>query len=102
LATRVPDLAAGVPFYGVAPPADRVAGVKTALLLVYADNDDRVNATFPAYEAALKPANVKFDAVKYPGTQHGFNNDTTPRYDETAARQAWARAVALFNRVLRG
>jgi len=101
LATRVPELGAGVPFYGVAPAADKVAGIKAALLLVYADNDERVNGTFPAYEAGLKAAGVKFEAVKYPGTQHGFNNDTTPRYDEAAAKQAWARSIALFNRTLR-
>jgi len=102
LATRVPDLGAGVPFYGVAPPADKVAGIKAPLLLVYAGDDERVNATFPGYEAALKAAGVKFDVVRYPGTQHGFNNDTTPRYDEAAAKQAWARTLALFNRALRG
>jgi carboxymethylenebutenolidase len=102
LATRVPDLGAGVPFYGVAPAADKVAGIKAPLLLVYADNDERVNSTFAGYEAALKAAGVKFEAVKYPGTQHGFNNDTTPRYDEAAAKQAWARTLALFNRTLRG
>ena len=102
LATRVPELGAGVPFYGIAPPADKVAGIKASLLLVYADTDERVNASWPAYEAALKAANVKFDAVKYPGTQHGFNNDTTPRYDEAAAKQAWARTLALFNQTLRG
>jgi len=101
LATRVPELGAGVPFYGIAPPADKVAGIKAALLLVYADTDERVNASWPAYEAALKAANVKFEAVKYPGTQHGFNNDTTPRHDEAAAKQAWARTLALFNRTLR-
>ena len=102
LATRVPELGAGVPFYGIAPPADKVAGIKASLLLVYADTDERVNASWPAYETALKAANVKFEAVKYPGTQHGFNNDTTPRYDEAAAKQAWARTLALFNRTLRG
>ena len=102
LAARLPYLAAGVPFYGVAPPTDKVAGIKASLLLVYADTDERVNATWPAYEAALKAANVRFEAVKYPGTQHGFNNDTTPRYDEAAAKQAWARTLALFNRTLRG
>jgi len=101
LAVRVPELVAGVPFYGVAPPADKVAGIKASLLLVYADSDERVNSTFPGFDAALKAANVKFEAVKYPGTQHGFNNDTTPRYDEAAAKQAWARTVALFNRTLR-
>jgi carboxymethylenebutenolidase len=102
LATRVPDLGAAVPFYGVAPAADKVAAIKAPLLLVYADNDERVNGTFPGYEAGLKAAGVKFEAVKYPGTQHGFNNDTTPRYDEAAAKQAWARTIALFNRTLRG
>ena len=102
LAARLPYLAAGVPFYGVAPPTDKVAGIKASLLLVYADTDERVNATWPAYEAALKAANVRFEAVKYPGTQHGFNNDTTPRYDEAAAKQALARTLALFNRTLRG
>ncbi|MEP6874142.1 MAG: dienelactone hydrolase family protein [Burkholderiales bacterium] len=101
LATRVPDLGAGVPFYGVAPAADKVAAIKAPLLLVYADNDERVNGTFPGYETGLKAANVKFEAVRYPGTQHGFNNDTTPRYDEAAAKQAWSRTVALFNRTLR-
>jgi carboxymethylenebutenolidase len=102
LATRVPDLAAGVPFYGPAPALDKAAGIKASLLLVFADNDERINTMWPPYEAALKAANVKFEAVKYPGTQHGFNNDTTPRYDDGAAKQAWARTVALFNRTLRG
>ena len=101
LATRVPQLGAGVPFYGVAPAADKVAGIQAALLLVYADNDERVNSTFPGYEAGLRAAGVKFEALKYPGTQHGFNNDTTPRYDDVAAKQAWARTIALFNRTLR-
>jgi carboxymethylenebutenolidase len=68
---------------------------------VFADNDERINAAWPAYEAALKAAGVKFEAFKYPGTQHGFNNDTTPRYDATAATQAWLRTLALFNRTLR-
>jgi carboxymethylenebutenolidase len=101
LATRLPDLGAAVPFYGTAAAPDQVARIKAALLLVYADNDPRVNATWPGYEAALKAANVRFEAVKYPGTQHGFNNDTTPRYDAAAAKQAWTRTMALFNRVLR-
>ncbi|MES1163064.1 MAG: dienelactone hydrolase family protein, partial [Rhizobacter sp.] len=101
LATRLPDLGAGVPFYGAAPSLDRVAGIKAPLLLVFADNDERINAMWPPYEAALKAANVKFEAVKYPGTQHGFNNDTTPRYDQAAAATAWSRTIALFNRTLR-
>ena len=102
LATRMPELAAGVPFYGAAPALDKVAAIKAPLLLVFADNDERINTMWPPYEAALKAANAKFEAVKYPGTQHGFNNDTTPRYDAAAAKQAWARTIALFNRTLRG
>lgn len=102
LATRLPELNAAVPFYGMAPPAERVPDIKAALLLVYAENDDRINASWPGYEAALKAANVPFNAVKYPGTQHGFHNDTTPRYDKAAAQQAWARTLALFNATLRG
>lgn len=102
LATRLPDLHAAVPFYGMAPPADRVSDIKAALLIVYAENDERINASWPGYEAALKAANVPFNAVKYPGTQHGFHNDTTPRYDKAAAQQAWARTLALFNATLRG
>ena len=102
LATRLPTLNAAVPFYGVAAPLDRVANIKATLMLVFAQNDERVNATWPPYEAALKTAKVPYEAYTYPGTQHGFNNDTTPRYDEAAAKQAWARTVALFNKTLRG
>lgn len=101
LATRVPELAAGVPFYGVAPPLDAVPKIKAQMLIVFADNDERVNATWPPYEAALKSAKVRFEVQRYAGTQHGFNNDTTPRYDANAAKQAWQRTVALFNRALR-
>jgi carboxymethylenebutenolidase len=101
LATRLPELAAGVPFYGSAAPVDQAARIKAELLLIFADQDERVNATWPPYEAALKAAGIRFEALKYPGTQHGFNNDTTPRYDENAANLAWAKTVALFNRTLR-
>lgn len=101
LAVRLPELNAGVPFYGPAPALDQVARIKAPLMLMFAENDDRVNATWPPYEAKLKEAGVRFEAYKYPGTQHGFNNDTTPRYDEAAAQQAWARTIALFNRTLR-
>jgi carboxymethylenebutenolidase len=101
LATRVPELRAGAPFYGAAPAVEQAAQVKAELSLVFADNDERINAAWPAYEAALKAAGVKFEAFKYPGTQHGFNNDTTPRFDATAATQAWLRTLALFNRTLR-
>jgi carboxymethylenebutenolidase len=101
LATRMPEIAAAAPFYGIAPPADKVASIKAELMLVFADNDERVNASWPPYEAALQAAGVRFAAFKYPNTQHGFNNDTTPRYDETAAKLAWGRTLALFERTLR-
>ncbi|MEO8836367.1 MAG: dienelactone hydrolase family protein [Caldimonas sp.] len=101
LATRLPDLDAAVPFYGPAPATDSVAAIHAPLLLMFADSDDFVNKTWPAYEAALKAAGKKFEAFKYPGTQHGFNNDTTPRYDAAAAAQAWQRTIAFFNRTLR-
>jgi carboxymethylenebutenolidase len=101
LATQLPDLAAAVPFYGNAAPLDQVGRIKAELLLVFADNDPRINDAWPAYEAALKQAAVRFQAFKYPGTQHGFNNDTTPRFDEKAAAQAWGRTIEFFNRTLR-
>jgi carboxymethylenebutenolidase len=101
LATRLPELAAAVPFYGAAPPAESVAAIQAPLLLNFADNDDNVNRTWPAYEAALKAAGKRFEAFRYPGTQHGFNNDTTPRFDAGAAGQAWQRTVAFFSRTLR-
>jgi carboxymethylenebutenolidase len=102
LATQLPDVVAAAPFYGQAPALDQVKNIKAQMLLVFADNDERVNASWPPYEAALKEAGVRYEAFKYPGTQHGFNNDTTPRFDESAARQAWGRTLALFNRTLRG
>ena len=102
LATRVPTLAVGVPFYGNAAPLDKVAQIKAQLLLVFAQNDDRINAAWPPYEAALKTAGVRYEAVTYPGTEHGFNNNTTPRYDDAAAKKAWGRTIAMFNKGLRG
>lgn len=101
LATRVPELAAAAPFYGPAPALDQVRNIKARMLLVFAENDERINASWPSYESALKEAGVRYEAYKYPGTQHGFNNDTTPRFDEAAARQAWGRTLALFNATLR-
>jgi carboxymethylenebutenolidase len=101
LATRLPGLRAAVPFYGSAPPLDTVAGIQAEMLLHFAGNDERINADWPAYEAALKAAGVRYEAHTYTGTQHGFNNDTTPRYDASAAALAWQRTLALFNRTLR-
>jgi carboxymethylenebutenolidase len=102
LATQLPDLAAAAPFYGAQPPAEDVAKIKAALLIQYAGNDDRINAGWPAYEAALKAAGVKYEAFIYPGVQHGFNNDTTPRFDAAAAKLAWSRTIDFFNAHLRG
>jgi carboxymethylenebutenolidase len=102
LATQLPDLAAAVPFYGAQPPAEDVSKIKAALLIHYAGNDDRINAGWPAYEAALKAAGVKYEAFIYPGVQHGFNNDTTPRFDAAAAKLAWSRTIDFFNAHLRG
>jgi carboxymethylenebutenolidase len=90
-----------VPFYGNQPSAQDAAKIKAPLLIHYAETDDRINAGWPAYEAALKAANVPYTMYKYPGTQHGFNNDTTPRYDEAAAKLAWQRTVDFFNAHLR-
>jgi carboxymethylenebutenolidase len=96
LATRMPDLDAGVAFYGNTPAPAEAAKVKAPLLINQAGIDERINAAWPAYEAALKAAGVKYTAYRYAGTQHGFNNDTTPRYDAAAAKLAWERTVAFF------
>ena len=96
LSTRLPDLNAGVPFYGNVPAPADAAKVKAPLLVQLAAVDERINAAWPVYEAALKDAGVKFTMYQYPGTQHGFNNDTTPRYDAVAAKLAWERTVAFF------
>lgn len=101
LATRIADLGGAVPFYGGQPAAEDVAKVKAPLLIHYAENDERINAGWPAFETALKAAAVKYDMFRYPGTQHGFLNDTTPRYDEAAAKLAWNRTVAFFSKHLR-
>ena len=101
LATRLgPDLAAGVPFYGIAPALDAVPGIKAELLLHFAEKDDRINASWPPYEAALKAAHVKYEAHVYAGTEHAFNNETTPRFDEKAANAAWGRTIAFLRRTL--
>jgi carboxymethylenebutenolidase len=102
MAVRIPELAAAVPFYGSQPPAAEVAKIKSPLLIQYAENDERINAGWPAYEAALKANKVKYEMHMYPNTQHGFHNDTTPRYDDAAAKLAWQRTVDFFNKNLRG
>jgi len=101
LATRLPDLNAAVPFYGGQPAAEDVAKIKAPLLLHYAEKDERITSGWPKYEAALKFTTVNYQAYIYPGVQHGFNNDTTPRYDEAAANLAWQRTISFFNLHLR-
>ncbi|HEY1122430.1 MAG TPA: dienelactone hydrolase family protein [Haloferula sp.] len=99
LAVRLPEVViAAVPFYGGQPAAEDVPKIKAALLLQYAELDQRVNAGWPAYEEALKKAGVKYEAFIYPGVNHGFHNDTTPRYDEAAAKLAWERTVEFFKK----
>ena len=101
LATRIPDLGAAVPFYGRPAETAEVKKIKAPLLIHFAEHDERINATWPEYEAALKAAKVNYQAHLYPGTQHGFNNDTTPRFDEAAAKLAWGRTIEFFNQHLR-
>jgi carboxymethylenebutenolidase len=101
LAVRMPQLAAGVPFYGSAPAVEDVPKIKAALLLNFAEQDPNINGRWPAYEAALKANGVKYEAYVYPKTNHGFHNDTTPRYDEAAAKLAWQRTIDHFNKTLK-
>ena len=98
---RLPDLGASVPFYGVQPSAADAAKIKAPLLIHYAEHDDRIDAGIPAFEAALKANHVRYQLFTYPGTQHGFNNDTTPRYDKDAAALAWQRTMDFFKQNLR-
>ena len=100
LATQLPDLEAAAPFYGPAPAPLEAKKVKAELLVVLASNDERVNATWPPYAAALQQAKVTFAVYQPDNTEHGFHNDTTPRYDEAAAKEAWKRTLALFERTL--
>jgi carboxymethylenebutenolidase len=102
LATRLgAALSAGVPFYGSAPNLEDVPKIRCPLLIQSAENDGRINASWPDFEKALQAANVTYQRHLYPGTQHGFNNDTTPRYDAEAAKLAWDRTLAFFNRHVR-
>jgi carboxymethylenebutenolidase len=90
------DLNAGVPFYGRAPAAEDVARIQAPLMIQYAENDPRVNATRDEYRKALEENNKEFVMYTYPGTRHGFHNNSTPRYDEEQANIAWERTVAFF------
>jgi carboxymethylenebutenolidase len=100
LATRLPDLAAAAPFYGSQPKAEDVAHIKAPMLIHYAGKDDRIDAGIPAFEEALKANKIKYQMFTYDGVQHGFNNDTTPRYDKAAATLAWQRTVDFFKQEL--
>jgi carboxymethylenebutenolidase len=100
LATRLPELAAAVSFYGAQPRPEEVARIKAPLLIQYAEHDDRIDAGAAAYEAALKANHVRYQMFTYPGTQHGFNNDTTPRYDKAAAQLAWQRTIEFLKKSL--
>jgi carboxymethylenebutenolidase len=102
LATRLPDLDAAVPFYGRQPEVADVPKIKAPLLIHYAGVDERINAGWPAYETALKAAGTQYEAHIYANAQHGFNNDTTPRFDEKAAALSWKRTIDFFNKNLRG
>ena len=101
LAVRLPDLAAAVPFYGAMPAAVDIPKIKAAVLVHHGEMDTRLAATWPTYDQALTAAGVPHEGYIYPGAQHGFHNDTTPRYDEAAAKLAWTRTLAWFNKYLR-
>ena len=102
LATRLGgDLSAAVCFYGSAPVTEDVPKIKAPLMVHSAEQDERINASWPEFERALKAASIKYERFLYPGTQHGFNNDTTPRYDAEAAKLAWGRTLAFFEKHLR-
>ncbi|MBV8191268.1 MAG: dienelactone hydrolase family protein [Alphaproteobacteria bacterium] len=94
------DLKAAAPYYGAAPATAEVAKIKAALLIHYAENDERIDSLWPAYEGALKSAEVPYEVYFYPGTQHGFHNNSTPRYQEAAAKLSWDRTMAFFKKQL--
>jgi len=101
MAVRLPDLEACVPFYGGQPPVEDVAKIKSPLLIQYAGLDTRVNEGWPAYEKALKENNKKYTMHMYPNVNHGFHNDSTPRFDKAAAELAWQRTVDFFKAELK-
>jgi carboxymethylenebutenolidase len=94
------ELQAGVPYYGAAAETAGVPNIKASLLIQYAENDERINAMWPAFESALKAAGVSYEAHIYPGTQHGFHNNSTPRYNEQAAKLSWERTIVFFKKNL--
>ncbi|NJN26965.1 MAG: dienelactone hydrolase family protein [Cyclobacteriaceae bacterium] len=100
MAVRIPELEAAVPFYGTQPEAEEVPKIQAALMLHFAEFDQRVNAGWPAYEAALQSNDIHYSAFMYPGVNHGFHNNSTPRYDEAAANLAWQRTVSFFREKL--
>ena len=101
MAVRLPDLAAAVPFYGAQPPAEDVPKIQAPLMLQYASLDTRITGGWPAYEAALKANGKKYQAFIYENVNHGFHNDTTPRYDKAAAELAWSRTIDFFKEYLK-
>jgi carboxymethylenebutenolidase len=101
MAVKVPTLKAAVPFYGGQPTAEEATQVKAPLLLQYAELDTRVNEGWPAYEAILKENNVEYTVHFYPGANHGFHNNSTPRFDKEAADLAWSRTIAFFKEKLK-
>ena len=102
LAVRLPDLTAAVAYYGGQPSAEDTAKIKAPLLLHYGSLDTRINGGFPAWEEALKANHVTYTSYFYEGANHGFHNDTTPRYDEAAAKLSWQRTLDFFNKYLKG
>lgn len=101
MAVRIPELGAAVPYYGRQPSDEDAIKIKAPLLLQYAELDTRVNAGWPAFEAVLKAKNINYEAYIYPKVNHGFHNNTTPRYDEAAATLSWSRTINFFNNNLK-
>jgi carboxymethylenebutenolidase len=101
MAVRIPTLSAAVPFYGGQPSAEETAKINAPLLIHYAELDTRINEGWPAYEAALKANHKEYTEYMYPGANHGFHNDSTPRYDKAAAELAWSRTIEFFNKKLK-
>ena len=101
MAVRIPELGAAVPYYGRQPSDEDAQKIKAPLLLQYAELDTRVNAGWPAFEAVLKVKNINYEAYIYPKVNHGFHNNTTPRYDEAAAALSWSRTINFFNNELK-